>query len=440
MHGHPASSDRPLRRLAIATVVRVGIPLALLLAAEATMRQVWSGYAFYERTEPGQHADRTFGARSWPRKDAELGWVLGDRPTDFFADAGRKAPDYKPNPQGFRDAKDFAAVDLHSGRQRVMVLGDSFVFGVGLDARDAIPVALERLLPASEVYNVAIPGWGLDQMLLAYRKYADAIQPEVVVLGYIDEDLARSYEAFRPWEGMNKPSFDLRGDTLVLREAGQEADGLAALLRWVTGHSILANKLSRLRKDHEVRRLGAVLMRELVRETERRGQRVLFVRIPLLQDDPASREVAFWNMKDVLADAHAPLLDLGDEMPRDPALYRQDGHLGPLGTAYVAERIRRSPVFARGRLPRPGGGPSRSVSATPQRMRTVLRGRITASRACRNFGAAPISVQPGLRAGWVRRRRLVRRGAVPGETSGRRDARKRWTRGQRPGTAGRTQE
>ena len=228
-----------------------------------------------------------------------------------------------------------------------MVLGDSFVFGVGLDDQDAIPAALERLLPASEVYNVAIPGWGIDQMLLAYRKYADAIQPKVVVLCYIHEDLARSYEAFRPWEGMNKPSFDLVGETLVPREARRDAGGPRDLLRWMSRHSILANKIYAIRKDVEVRRLGAALMRALARETGKRGQRVLFVRIPLQKEDPASREVAFWSMKDVLAGARAPLLDLGDEMPRDPALYRQDGHLSPPGTAYVAERIQRSPVFAR---------------------------------------------------------------------------------------------
>ena len=140
----PAStSPRPLRHFLIAAVVRVGMPLALLLAAEGAMRRVWSDYTFYQRTEPGQYADRTFGARSWPRKDADLGWVLDDRPTDFYSDAGRAAPAYKPNPQGFRDAKDFAAVDLHSGKRRIMVLGDSFVFGVGVDAKDAIPSVLE---------------------------------------------------------------------------------------------------------------------------------------------------------------------------------------------------------------------------------------------------------------------------------------------------------
>ena len=95
-----------------------------------------------------------------------------------------------------------------------------------------------------------------------------------------------------------------------------------------------------------MRRLGAALMRALARETGKRGQRVLFVRIPLQKEDPVSRKAAFWSMKDTLAEVRAPLLELADEMPRDPALYRADGHLGPLGTEYVAERIARSAVFA----------------------------------------------------------------------------------------------
>jgi hypothetical protein len=46
---------------------------------------------------------------------------------------------------------------------------------------------------------------GIDQMYLAYEKWENVIRPQVVILAFIDEDVDRVLEAYRVFEGMNKP-------------------------------------------------------------------------------------------------------------------------------------------------------------------------------------------------------------------------------------------
>jgi hypothetical protein len=68
-----------------------------------------------------------------------------------------------------------------------MVSGDSFTFGALLDDPDTLTYLLqERLGSGHEVYNLASPGWGLDQMYLAYRKFVDRIDPDIVIVVYIE--------------------------------------------------------------------------------------------------------------------------------------------------------------------------------------------------------------------------------------------------------------
>lgn len=294
---HSAANGKLHRIREVARVVGFnGILLAgLLLAVEVALRLQDGEYIFYARTQPGQFKDRTAGARHWPRGDPDLGWVFNEGAPDFYRPWGLEPPAYATNPQGFRDEKDFTAVDMESGKTRVMMLGDSFLFGVHLDAQDAIPAALERKLPPVEAYNLGIPGWGLDQMYLAYAKYADLIKPRVVVLVYVDEALQRSYEAFRALEGMNKPSFSLQGNRLVARTGPTRS---SFWQRNLFQKSILANRLYVAYRDVEVRRLAKALFSELIAEAQRRDERFVVVRVPRLEDYSNHSWMDLWGFKD----------------------------------------------------------------------------------------------------------------------------------------------
>jgi hypothetical protein len=73
------------------------------------------------------------------------------------------------------------------GTKRVLVIGDSFVFGVGVELGDSLPKALERHLRQDEpgmqveVFNAGVPGYSPWQELQTLRKLAPRVAPDVVV-------------------------------------------------------------------------------------------------------------------------------------------------------------------------------------------------------------------------------------------------------------------
>jgi hypothetical protein len=89
-----------------------------------------------------------------------------------------------------------------------MILGDSFMWGAGVSAAESVPGLLQSWARDTRlVFNLGVPGWGIDQMYLAYQRYKDKLNPHIVMLVFIDDDIMRVLQSYRRWEGFNKPSF-----------------------------------------------------------------------------------------------------------------------------------------------------------------------------------------------------------------------------------------
>ncbi|MCU0612630.1 MAG: GDSL-type esterase/lipase family protein, partial [Candidatus Eisenbacteria bacterium] len=87
------------------------------------------------------------------------------------------------NDRGFR-----GAAWREDALLRVLVLGDSFTFGYGVEEREAYPAVVEELLAAAgcrvAVCNAGVPGYGtLQEAALAERLLTD-LAPQAVVLGF----------------------------------------------------------------------------------------------------------------------------------------------------------------------------------------------------------------------------------------------------------------
>jgi hypothetical protein len=100
--------------------------------------------------------------------------------------------------------------------RRVLILGDSFVFGVGLDAGERFSDVLGRALPADvEVINAGVPGWGTDQEMLFYESSLRRLQPDVVVLTFLGQNDVVNNGLRGPLiEVGTKPRFVCEGDLL----------------------------------------------------------------------------------------------------------------------------------------------------------------------------------------------------------------------------------
>lgn len=117
------------------------------------------------------------------------------------------------NSAGMRGPAEFTRGPA-AGRKRVVFVGDSYTFGVGVADEETFCHVLARdHLPDWDVINLAVPGTGTDQQVLTLEHTGRLYHPDVVVLGYYVRDYSRNILSFRDYA---KPRFVLEGAGLRL--------------------------------------------------------------------------------------------------------------------------------------------------------------------------------------------------------------------------------
>ncbi len=167
------------------------------------------------------------------RRDPEIGWAL--KPD--LAWATGSAPwesGLTTNAAGFRDGAHVQA--KAPGAYRVVVLGDSFVFGSGVPQDATLTRRLAAHLgPGFEIVNLGVPGYGTDQELLTLRRWGRALSPDLVLLGFFWNDVMEN-DSDRIY-GLPKPRFTLEAGRLVLHPPS----GFSAPSAFARLHATLAS-------------------------------------------------------------------------------------------------------------------------------------------------------------------------------------------------------
>lgn len=190
------------------------------------------------------------------------------------------------------------AIPKPPGTTRVLVFGDSFSFGEEVGDDETFSAGLERLLPGTDVVNLAVHGWGHDQMLIRLREEAAAYEPDVVLLGYAPWDDERNLLSFRDYA---KPHFALVEGRLDLRDVPVATPNeLLAREPWRSKLLDLAGlALRRLRWQHgdlkeRRREITDALLTAFTESARDAGARPVFVYLPTNEDvasgSPSTRE------------------------------------------------------------------------------------------------------------------------------------------------------
>jgi len=198
--------------------------------------------------------------------------------------------------RGARPARDLS-FDRRRGTARILALGDSFTFGDEVSDDETWTRRLEETLPATEVVNLGVRGYGHDQILLLYRSLGRRYRADLVLVGFVETDLARNLLSFRDYA---KPTFRLRGDELRLaRVPIPPPDRLLATdwrrPRWLDLGDLLWTRLQAVSglRAHAKRRIGSAILRRLAAEIRRDGAVPVLVELQFgeaLRSSAASRE------------------------------------------------------------------------------------------------------------------------------------------------------
>ena len=106
------------------------------------------------------------------------------------------------NSRGLRDSEH--PLEKPEGVKRIVVLGDSFAWGWGVDDGFSFPDVLEkRLGPQVEVINLGVPGYSTDQELLWFEREGKLYEPDLVILCLLMNDIEGNGMTFR--DNMGKP-------------------------------------------------------------------------------------------------------------------------------------------------------------------------------------------------------------------------------------------
>jgi hypothetical protein len=306
--------------------------IVMLCLAEAALR-ILDRFAPTPRIFPGQrvvgtpitHFDRLIGWKKPPDQ------VMRHETSEFSVS-------YSSNSEGFRGE---GAMALEPNLRRIAFIGDSFTFGIGVNEEDTFPSLIEGLLDETRSYNYGISGFGVDQMWMTLRHYADKVAPDIVVASFIWPDLGRARFAYRIRGGLwwTKPAFILRDGELETLEGSDLPTGwlweLEKRSHLFTGLGVVVNWLSRDISIGSSWHLNRALFAAIRDECEKMGSRLLIVHIP----QKSWRAVPSFERE--FKELGIEFLDLAqfDPAEKESLFFDLDLHINPLGHRFVASKI-----------------------------------------------------------------------------------------------------
>lgn len=231
-----------------------------------------------------RHRDPTEIAFPFDTYDPARGWALRPALTHLsvFGDKTLSS-----NSSGIRGDAEYT-YQKAPGTRRIEVFGDSFTFGDEVSDDEAFPHRLEQLLPATEVLNFGVHGYGHDQELLLLEQEGVKYRSDLVILGFVFADVERNILAFRDYA---KPRFVLDHGKLVLEntpvptiDAVLEADRYR--LRFVDAMTIFYQEAlwrSGI-AQRQARELTTAILEEMRHTIEATGGRMLILYLPVVEE------------------------------------------------------------------------------------------------------------------------------------------------------------
>jgi len=285
---------------------------------------------------------------------------------------GSLGESYRINSAGFRDTKN--TLRKKPGIKRIMVIGDSFTFGVRVNLEDTYPKQLEELLNKSnmacEVINCGVIGHNMWQHYEMLRNKVLPYEPDLVVLGLFQDDLAcsvRPYDESEGYQGHNP--FEERGASGILSRVSlwnflKNANALFEYkYRYRRGYTYMRSIEDRKKKwgpanptnanymimSGKIKKRKYIEFSEALQQfaitADKEGARVLVVLIPdsVQLNDPHMQAVNRF-VEQVCVELKIPFIDVtpileGQEDHNPLYLFPFDAHNSPKGLQLIAKSI-----------------------------------------------------------------------------------------------------
>ncbi len=269
----------------------------------------------YQRFDP-------YGYRLWPSRTT----------TYLYPQRNPRRLTLVSNRHGFRSSRE---LDEPDARRRIVVLGDSFVFGEGVEESERFTNVLETLEPTWRIDNLGMTGYGPDLMLRALEEVGLVSSPRVVVLAMYTDDFRRVRPRYAG-AGFPIPRFQLESGRLITIPHPQP--DVFDRLSLVVALNNLYWRYTSAEFD-----LNAAIFDRFLQLAKERAFAPVIMFLPGTSEAPVDRQRRNWLR--LYAQTHAtPFLDLSDPIsranPKD-VFIPGNWHWNPRGHAVAAAELQR---------------------------------------------------------------------------------------------------
>jgi GDSL-like lipase/acylhydrolase family protein len=314
--------DDPVKGKLLLLAVSLGLALA---GAEMALRRAapeWMIFFPPVCFHPDVFQEAPFGYRLLPSRTIRRA----------YPPAQPRIVTIRSNADGFRGGRELHEADP---RTRIVVLGDSMVFGDGVEEGERFTELIEAAEPGWRVDNLGMIGFGTDLMLRSLEAVGLDPVPRAVVFAVYTDDFRRVAPQYAG-AGFPIPRFTLEAGRLVtvpypephLWERSRLFQGILYAVRRYTSATFPLN--------------GAILDRFIALSAER-GFRPAVVFLPAARDGADDRRRRTW-LADWAARRRVPFRDLTAAVAAGggPRLYLPDDpHWSPEGHRVVAADLHR---------------------------------------------------------------------------------------------------
>ncbi len=280
--------------------------------------------------------------------DSEIGWVPIPNRISIISTNQH----ITTNQQGFRSE------EIDPSKRNILILGDSLIFGYGVDDDETISYYLEKTLKERhydnvQVLNMGVPGYGIDQYYLFLKRYVNQTNPLLIILNlFAGNDIQDTIHDHA--YGKSKPLYRWKNNKLQLANTPLSKNSCMSYLSssWLfTHYDFLQHYLKTLCSSHqleeeETNQVILGLLQEINTQAREHHIKLLYVISPRYGDFTRKSDDLIY-FENVLSQNKLPHIDLYREINQQSLspdlLYinpSKDGnHYTPLGNAFVAKVI-----------------------------------------------------------------------------------------------------
>ena len=221
---------------------------------------------------------------TFDRFDPSKGWVSKSNLTNMSVFDNKIL---NTNSIGIRGKTEYQ-YNKDKDKLRILVVGDSYTFGEEVSDNQTYPFYLQELIPNSEVINLGMHGYGHDQMLIFLKEVGVKYNPDIIILGFIQDDMNRNMVNFRDYA---KPKFKLNKNGIELTATPVSTP--EKTLKWDWMRPRIIDVLSIIQHNYKKRTgsydkekndLTSLILTEIITQTEYIDAIPLFIYLPTIPE------------------------------------------------------------------------------------------------------------------------------------------------------------